>query len=83
MIFCKIIIWGKKVERQLKSKPKLQNVTISVPEIYIENLAKLQDIGLINSRSDGIRISIREFLEKEIEHIDLFGYTLKEVKDNE
>ena len=63
------------------TKPKLQNITIAIPEIYVENLEKLQDIGLINSRSDGIRIAVREFIEKELENIKLFGYKIKEIEE--
>lgn len=58
------------------NKRKLKNITISVPEIFIENLQKLQDIGLISNRSDGIRIAVREFLEKELENAELFGYDI-------
>ena len=58
-------------------KIKLQNVTIALPEIYIDNLEKLIEIGLISSRSEGIRIAIQEFLEKELENVKLLGYDLK------
>lgn len=58
-------------------KIKLQNVTIALPEIYIDNLEKLIDMGLISSRSEGIRIAIQEFLEKELENVKLLGYDLK------
>ena len=58
-------------------KNKLQNITIALPDIYCDNLAKLEDIGLINSRSDGIRIAVREFLEKELKNAELMGYKLK------
>ena len=62
----------------LKEKSKKQNITISLPEIYCENLEYLKNEGLINNRSEGIRIAVMEFLEKELENIKLFGYNLEE-----
>ena len=55
---------------------KLQNITIALPEIYCDNLKKLQEMGIINSRSDGIRRAIQEFLEKELENIELLEFEL-------
>ncbi|MBD3353267.1 MAG: CopG family transcriptional regulator [Candidatus Lokiarchaeota archaeon] len=59
-------------------KPKLQNITISIPEIYCNNLEKLQQIGIISNRSEGIRIAVREFLEKELKNAELFGIKIEE-----
>ncbi len=55
---------------------KLQNITIALPEIYCDNLKKLQEMGIINSRSDGIRRAIQEFLDKELENIKLLDFEL-------
>ncbi|MBN2155916.1 MAG: hypothetical protein JW776_07725 [Candidatus Lokiarchaeota archaeon] len=55
---------------------KLQNITIALPEIYCTNLAKLQEMGIISSRSDGIRKAIEEFLEKELQNIKLLDFEL-------
>jgi len=57
-----------------KERERLQNITIALPEIYVENLTKLQEAGFINSRSEGIRSAIREFLSKEIDNAKLLGY---------
>ena len=62
---------------------KLQNITIALPEIYCDNLRKLQEMGIISSRSDGIRRAISEFLNKEIENLELLGLEITEDKSNE
>jgi Arc/MetJ-type ribon-helix-helix transcriptional regulator len=61
-----------------KEDAKLQNITIALPEIYCDNLKKLQEMGLINSRSDGIRRAIQEFLDKELENIKLLEFEFRE-----
>ena len=43
----------------------MKNITIALPEIYVDNIQKLQDIGMIPSRSEGIRIALRDFLKHE------------------
>jgi len=55
---------------------KLQNITISIPENYDINLKKLQNNGLIASRSEGIRIAVKEFIEKEYYNAKLLGYKI-------
>ena len=69
-------------------KSKLQNITIALPEIYCDNLRKLQEMGIISSRSDGIRRAIHEFLGRELsETLKLLDFELPEdppheVEDN-
>jgi len=41
------------------------NITINIPEIYDENIQKLIKKKIIPSRSEGVRIAVREFLQKE------------------
>ena len=62
---------------------KLQNITIALPEIYCDNLRKLQEMGIISSRSDGIRRAISDFLNKEIDNLELLGIEITEDKSNE
>jgi Arc/MetJ-type ribon-helix-helix transcriptional regulator len=57
-------------------RQKLKNITIALPEIYVENIEKLQQLGMIPSRSEGLRVAIREFLKKEVHHCDLLGYAI-------
>ena len=59
-------------------RQKMKNITIALPEIYIKNLKKLQDFGMVPSRSEAIRLAIREFLKKEVHVCELFEYDLKD-----
>ncbi len=54
-------------------KQKMRNITIALPEIYVKNLHKLQDKGIIPSRSEGLRYAMREFLKKEGLNVALLG----------
>jgi len=63
--------------------PKLQNITIALPEIYCENLQRLQEMGIISSRSDGIRRAIQEFLESERINIQLLEYEIPPLKTDD
>lgn len=55
-------------------RQRMKNVSIAIPEIYIRNLRKIQDIGMVPSRSEAIRIAIREFLKKEVGVNRLLGH---------
>ena len=52
----------------------MKNITIALPEIYVKNLGKIQEIGMVPSRSEAIRLAIREFLKKEINNCKLLGF---------
>jgi len=52
----------------------MKNITINLPEIYDENIQKLIKEKRFNSRSETIRIALREFLYKEYENLELLGY---------
>ena len=41
-------------------------VTVKMPEVYIEGLDELVRIGRYSSRSEAIRIAIRDLLKKEL-----------------
>lgn len=56
----------------------MKNITIALPEIYVENIEKIQNVGLVPSRSEAIRLAIREFLKREIHNCKLLGYDLQE-----
>lgn len=56
-----------------KPKRKMRNITINIPYIYDKNLLKLQKLGLLPSRSEGVRIAIREFLQNEYKIMALLG----------
>ncbi|MCF2139828.1 MAG: ribbon-helix-helix domain-containing protein [Candidatus Lokiarchaeota archaeon] len=57
-------------------RQKMKNITIALPEIYVQNIEKIQKIGLVPSRSEAIRLAIREFLKKEVHNCQLLGYEL-------
>ncbi|MHA1612216.1 MAG: ribbon-helix-helix domain-containing protein [Promethearchaeota archaeon] len=59
-------------------RQKMKNITIALPEIYVENIEKIQNIGLVPSRSEAIRLAIREFLKKEVHTCKLLGYELQD-----
>lgn len=44
----------------------LQITTINLPEEYVTAIQSLLDLGLYESRSQVIRITLSEFLDKEI-----------------
>ena len=44
---------------------KMKNITIALPEIYVENIKVLTDFELFPSRSEAIRTAVRRFLAKE------------------
>lgn len=57
-----------------KSKKKMVNITINLPEIYDENIQKLIKMKITPSRSECIRTAVRDFLHKEYENLKLLGY---------
>lgn len=65
----------KKIKEKRKANKKgMVNITINIPEIYDKNIQKLIKKKIIPSRSEGIRIAVREFLQKE------YSETLKLLK---
>lgn len=63
-----------------EKKPKMQNITINIPEIYDENIQKLIKMKITASRSEAIRIAIREFLNAEYDNLKLLGFVPVESK---
>jgi antitoxin ParD1/3/4 len=59
-------------------RQKMKNITIALPEIYVDNIEKLQEMGMVPSRSEAIRLAIREFLKKEMLVTKLLGIERKE-----
>lgn len=57
-----------------KPRPKMVNITINLPEIYDVNIQKLIRMKILPSRSEGIRIALREFLHNEYENLKLLGF---------
>lgn len=66
---------GTLVGENLHSYHRVDNrmriITINLSEPHIDALKTLQDLGLYPSRSEAIRVAIRDFLQKE------FGFAQK------
>ena len=61
-----------------KIKRSMKNITINIPTTYDEGIQKLIAMKLIASRSEAIRIALREFLNREFgENLELLGYSIK------
>lgn len=48
-----------------KKKKAMKNITINIPKCYDENIQKLIGMGMVGSRSEAIRLAIKEYLQKE------------------
>jgi len=57
-----------------KSKKRMVNITINIPEIYDKNIQKLIKMKITPNRSECIRTALRDFLHKEYENLKLLGY---------
>ena len=61
-----------------KKKRSMKNITINIPETYDKGIQKLIAMKLIASRSEAIRIALREFLNREYGgNLELLGYSVK------
>lgn len=45
---------------------KMRLITVKMPEIYVEGLDELVKIGRYSSRSEVIRVAIRDLLKREL-----------------
>ena len=57
-----------------KPKPKMVNITINLPEIYDQNIQKLIKMKIVPSRSEAIRIALREYLHSDYKNLKLLGF---------
>lgn len=48
----------------------MQIVTVNLPSIYIDAIAKLTEQGMFPSRSEAIRVALRNFLKSELEMVE-------------
>jgi len=72
-----------KSENKEKKRQTMKNITINIPDIYEENIQKLISMKLIASRSEAIRIAVREYLNREYDkNLDLLGYFDKKEIEN-
>ncbi len=47
-------------------KPSMKLISIKLPNAYIEGLTDLVELGIYPSRSEAIRVAIRDMLKKEL-----------------
>lgn len=52
----------------------MKNITVLMPDNYVINLEKLQIIGMIPSRSEGMRKALYDFLKKEMQNCKLLEF---------
>ena len=57
----------------------MQIVTVNLPSIYIDAIAKLTDEGLYPSRSEAIRVALKDFLSNELKMVE----SLLEISDKD
>lgn len=53
-------------ERKKNSEKKMKIITINLPEKYLSAIQTLNDYGIYPSRSEAIRIALRDFLNEEL-----------------
>ncbi|ADV65595.1 ribbon-helix-helix domain-containing protein [Desulfurococcus mucosus] len=46
--------------------PRMRLITVKMPELYVEGIDELVRIGRYSSRSEVIRVAIRDLLKKEL-----------------
>jgi Arc/MetJ-type ribon-helix-helix transcriptional regulator len=57
-----------------EKKLAMRNITINIPNIYDKNIQKLIKMKIVPSRSEAIRIALREFFHNEYKNMQLLGF---------
>ena len=57
-----------------QKKSAMQNITINIPDIYDTNIQKLIKMKIVPSRSECIRMALREFFRAEYKNMQLLGF---------
>jgi len=57
-----------------EKKSAMHNITINIPDIYDTNIQKLIKMKIVPSRSEAIRIALREFFHSEYKNMQLLGF---------
>ncbi len=52
----------------------MQNITINIPDIYDPQIQKLIKMKIVPSRSEAIRIALREFFHNEYINMKILGF---------
>ncbi len=64
----------KDLSDKKKTKKRMVNITINIPDIYDENIQKLIRVKVVPSRSEAIRTALREFFQNEYKTMQLLGF---------
>ena len=71
-----------KKNKNEKSHTPMKNITINIPDIYDKNIQYLISKKVIASRSEAIRVALKEFLNKEYgTNLELLGFNEIDKKD--
>lgn len=58
-----------------KARIPMKNITINIPDLYLDNFEKLIKLGVLPSRSEGVRLALKEFLQREFsQNLELLGF---------
>jgi len=57
-----------------EKRPTMQNITINIPDIYDTNIQKLIKMKIVPSRSEAIRMALREFFKNEFKNMKILGF---------
>ena len=70
------------MKKTKKDKPKMKNITINIPDLYDKNIQWLISKKIIASRSEAIRVALKEFLHNEYgTNLELLGFNEIDEKD--
>lgn len=59
-----------------KARIPMKNITINIPDLYLDNFEKLIKLGVLPSRSEGVRLALKEFLQREFsQNLELLGFS--------
>ncbi len=58
---------------EVKEKSTLKNITINLPDVYCSVIDKLVHMKLIASRSEAVRMALRDYLHKDYKNLDLLS----------
>lgn len=64
----------KDLSEKKKTKKRMVNITINIPDIYDKNLKKLIKNKIIPNRSEGVRNALRDFFKMEHINLELLGF---------
>jgi len=60
-------------------KTQMANITINIPKIYDRNIEKLKKLKIVPSRSEAVRLALKEFLQREYSrNLEILGFFQEE-----